>query len=82
MKQLGIAMMNYHDVNQAFPPAAAGQKPKQPPVSWRVLVLPYVEQECFTSSITSTSRGQREQQEADPAHAQGLIKRPRQQESG
>ena len=47
MKQLGLGLMNYHDAMNAFPAAAAGQKPKQPPVSWRVLVLPYVEQEAL-----------------------------------
>jgi hypothetical protein len=44
MKQLGIALLSYHDAKNAFPATAAGQKPMQPPVSWRVLVLPYVEQ--------------------------------------
>jgi hypothetical protein len=43
MKQIGLALHNYASTFAAFPPAAAGQKPKQPPVSWRVLVLPYVE---------------------------------------
>ncbi len=47
MKQLGLGLMNYHDAMNAFPAAAAGQKPKQPPVSWRVLVLPYVEQDAL-----------------------------------
>ncbi len=43
MKQIGLALHNYASTFAAFPPAAAGRKPKQPPVSWRVLVLPYVE---------------------------------------
>jgi hypothetical protein len=47
LKQLGLALLNYHDAMGAFPAAAAGQKPKQPPVSWRVLVLPYVEQDAL-----------------------------------
>ncbi len=49
MKQLGIALMSYQDAMNAFPATAAGQKPKQPPVSWRVLVLPYVERQDLYS---------------------------------
>jgi len=44
MQQLGLALMNYNSVFGEFPAAAAGQKPNQPPVSWRVLILPYVGQ--------------------------------------
>jgi hypothetical protein len=47
MKQLGLGLLNYHDTMNAFPATAAGQKPKQPPVSWRVLILPYVEQDAL-----------------------------------
>ncbi len=41
---LGLALHNSVSVHGAFPPAAAGRKPNQPPVSWRVLILPYVDQ--------------------------------------
>ncbi|MEI8376244.1 MAG: DUF1559 domain-containing protein [Planctomycetota bacterium] len=44
LKMLGLALLNYEATYAAFPSAAAGQKPNQPPVSWRVLILPYVEQ--------------------------------------
>jgi hypothetical protein len=44
LKMLGMALMNYHGAYNAFPSTAAGQKPNQPPVSWRVLILPYVEE--------------------------------------
>jgi hypothetical protein len=47
MKQLGLGLINYHDAMASFPAAAAGQKAKQPPVSWRVLILPFVEQEAL-----------------------------------
>ncbi len=44
MKQLGLAMHNYESANRTFPaPAIIGKKGK-PLLSWRVTVLPYVEQ--------------------------------------
>ena len=47
LKQIGLAMHNYHDVNGAFPPAAVCDKTGKPMLSWRVLVLPYLEQETL-----------------------------------
>ncbi|QDU60590.1 hypothetical protein Pan216_14370 [Planctomycetes bacterium Pan216] len=44
LKQLGIAMHNYHDVHKHFPPAAATSKEGKPLLSWRVLLLPYLGQ--------------------------------------
>jgi hypothetical protein len=45
LKQIGIAMHNYHDANGAFPPAAICDKKGKPLLSWRVAILPYVEQQ-------------------------------------
>lgn len=45
LKQIAIAMHNYHDVNNGFPPAAVCDKSGKPLLSWRVLILPYVEQD-------------------------------------
>ena len=39
LKQIGLAMHNYHDVHGSFPAAALGS----PPVSWRISLLPYLE---------------------------------------
>ncbi len=41
MKQLGLAMHNYHDIYRAFPPAgwASGNY-----LSWNALILPFIEQ--------------------------------------
>jgi prepilin-type N-terminal cleavage/methylation domain-containing protein/prepilin-type processing-associated H-X9-DG protein len=41
LKQLGLAVHNYHDVYKRFPPAALGGDGE---VSWAVLLLPYIEQ--------------------------------------
>jgi prepilin-type processing-associated H-X9-DG protein len=42
LKQLAIAMHNYHDKNGHFPPAAVYDKNGKPLLSWRVLLLPYL----------------------------------------
>lgn len=45
LKQLGLAMHNYHDACKMFPPAASGTVP----VSWRVVLLPYLDQASLYS---------------------------------
>jgi hypothetical protein len=45
LKQLGLAMHNYHDANGRFPPQATYNKNGKPLLSWRVLILPYIDQE-------------------------------------
>ncbi|MCE9565907.1 MAG: DUF1559 domain-containing protein [Planctomycetes bacterium] len=47
LKQIGLAMHNYHDANMGFPPAAACDKTGKPLLSWRVLVLPYIEEDAL-----------------------------------
>ena len=44
LKQLGLAMHIYHDVNKTLPPAVHSKDGK-PLLSWRVLVLPYIEED-------------------------------------
>jgi hypothetical protein len=43
LKQLGLAMHNYHDTMGAFPPAVVTDASGKPLYSWRVLLLPYLE---------------------------------------
>ncbi|MFL5342322.1 MAG: DUF1559 domain-containing protein [Gemmataceae bacterium] len=45
LKQMAIAMHNYHDVHGKFPSAAICDKNGKPLLSWRVAILPYVEQD-------------------------------------
>jgi type II secretory pathway pseudopilin PulG len=45
LKQIGIAMHNYHDVYGCFPPAYIADANGKPMHSWRVLILPFVEGE-------------------------------------
>jgi len=44
MKQILLAMHNFHDVNQGFPASYGLTKDGKPGLSWRVHVLPYIEQ--------------------------------------
>jgi prepilin-type processing-associated H-X9-DG protein len=44
LKQIGLAMHNYHDLNNGLPPAAICDKKGKPLLSWRVAILPLIEQ--------------------------------------
>jgi type II secretory pathway pseudopilin PulG len=44
MKQLALALHNYHDAHQTFPPAVVTDAAGKPLYSGRVLLLPYLEQ--------------------------------------
>lgn len=44
LKQIALALHCYHDEHGAFPPAAVVGKNGKPLLSWRVLILPYIEQ--------------------------------------
>jgi len=43
LKQVAIAMHNYHDVYKQFPPAAIYDAQGRPLLSWRVALLPFLE---------------------------------------
>lgn len=47
LKQIGLAMHNYLDVHGTFPPAFVADKEGKPLLSWRVLILPFVEQQAL-----------------------------------
>ena len=44
LKQIGLAMHNYHPANDCFPPAVLYGPDGKTPYSWRVAILPYLEQ--------------------------------------
>src|SRR5262249_46565541 len=50
LKQMGLAMHNYHDVSHAFPPAFA--KPSL--WGWAVWLLPFVEQDNLYAALDPT----------------------------
>ncbi len=43
MKEIALGMHNYHDAKGRFPPAYTVDKEGKPLLSWRVLILPYTE---------------------------------------
>ncbi len=44
LKQIGLAMHNFHSTNDRFPPQAIADKQGKPLLSWRVAILPFIEQ--------------------------------------
>jgi hypothetical protein len=44
LKQIGLAFHNYHDTYRAFPAWASYDRQNKPLLSWRVHLLPYLEQ--------------------------------------
>ncbi|MCH5377127.1 MAG: DUF1559 domain-containing protein, partial [Planctomycetes bacterium] len=44
LKQISLALLNYHDDYRCFPPAYVADADGKPMHSWRVLILPYIEE--------------------------------------
>ncbi|MFO0909744.1 MAG: DUF1559 domain-containing protein [Isosphaeraceae bacterium] len=44
LKMIGLAMHNYHDTHGTFPPAVSRDKAGKPLLSWRVHILPFLDQ--------------------------------------
>jgi prepilin-type processing-associated H-X9-DG protein len=49
LKQISLALHNYATANKCFPPAYIADKNGKPMHSWRVLILPYLEQQGLSS---------------------------------
>jgi hypothetical protein len=47
LKQIGLAMHNYHAANGHFPPAVLKGPDGKTPYSWRVALLPYLDEESL-----------------------------------
>ena len=47
MKQIALAMHNFHDTSGHLPPAVLTDKPGKVPYSWRVAILPYIDQQAL-----------------------------------
>jgi hypothetical protein len=47
LKQIGLALHMYHDEYNAFPPAYIADASGKPMHSWRVLILPYLDQQAL-----------------------------------
>jgi hypothetical protein len=46
-RRIAIAMHNYHDVYKSFPPQSIRDADGRPLLSWRVAILPYLEQQAL-----------------------------------
>ena len=46
-KQIALALYNYHDKHNSFPPAFSQGKDGKPLLSWRVLILPFLDQNAL-----------------------------------
>ncbi len=51
LKQIGLALHNYHDINGEFPPAYTVDANGKPLHSWRTLLLPYLDQKPLYDKI-------------------------------
>jgi hypothetical protein len=51
MKLIGLALINFHDVNRAFPPAFTKDADGRPLLSWRVAILPYLEEGALSQQF-------------------------------
>lgn len=51
LKQIGLALHNYHETYKEFPPAYTVDEHGKPLHSWRTLILPFIEQESLYQSI-------------------------------
>jgi hypothetical protein len=47
LRQIGISLQNYHDTYGSFPPVHIADSKGQPIHSWRVLILPFMEQQAL-----------------------------------
>jgi hypothetical protein len=47
LKQIGLALLNYESANKCFPPAVFTDDLGKPMESWRVAILPYMEEESL-----------------------------------
>jgi hypothetical protein len=57
LRQIGLALHNYHDFYGSLPPAFVADSHGKPIHSWRVLILPFMENKQSTTNIGSTSPG-------------------------
>ena len=53
LRQVGLGLVQYHDVRLRFPPGIAGKQPAEPYpyLSWNARILPYLEQESLWRQI-------------------------------
>jgi hypothetical protein len=54
LKQIGLALHNYHTMHGSFPPAYVTDAQGKPLYSWRVLILPYLNEQALYDQFDKT----------------------------
>jgi hypothetical protein len=70
LKEIGLALRNYRQDNGRFPPAVVYGQDGQPLYSWRVLILPYLEQQDLYNQFNPNEPWN------SPHNHELLVKRP------
>ena len=68
LKQIDLAMLNYESANRRFPPAGKTAGDGGPAMSWRVAILPYLEQQSLLAQYDP-------KQPWDSPHNEALLHR-------
>jgi type II secretory pathway pseudopilin PulG len=69
LKQIGMALHNYHDIYKTFPPAFLPDESGQPRTSWRTAILPFLEQGALHNQYDASALWN------DPRNAE-VVNRP------
>ncbi len=56
LKQLGLALANYHDTYGMYPIGGTGDRDFSPRVSWQVRILPFIEQTSLYNQIDMSGK--------------------------
>jgi prepilin-type processing-associated H-X9-DG protein len=54
LRQIGLALHNYHEIYRQLPPAYVTDSQGKPLYSWRVLILPFIEQNALYEQFDKT----------------------------
>jgi hypothetical protein len=76
LKQIGLGMHNYHDVYKAFPLRGSEDKKYGAGLSWRVRVLPFIEQQALFDRFDFNSPWDSPQNQALIAEMPEIFKAP------
>ncbi len=76
LKQVGLALLNYNDVNGSFPAAFSQDENGQALVSWRVAILPYLEQAALAQQFHAGEPWDSAGNEGFVAQCPGFYKSP------
>jgi prepilin-type processing-associated H-X9-DG protein len=68
LKQIGLALHNHHSANNRFPPQAISDRDGKPLLSWRVAILPFLEQQGLFAEF-------KRDEPWDSAHNKALLER-------